>query len=180
MNCKQAKAEIALWVGNDLNESAERSLRRHLSRCLGCRKHWRRMKASLRMLQEADEVPSTTEDVSLWPRLSAKLSAAEEQNARRSRFNGWVPALAVAAACLAMISLSNSTPPAERSSNTPAVPVQSAVHTEMPWRFETLPGTFSDVDPTAAPRGSIWIPHESEDDRSPTSPKKKTEPRIRY
>ena len=155
MNCKQAKAEIALWVGNDLDESTERSLKRHLSQCLSCRKHWRRMKATLRMLQEADEVPSATEVGSLWPRLSAALSAADDQNARRSRFNGWVPALAVAAACLAMISLSNSTAPVEPQSNAPIIPVPSGFHREIPRTFETLRERFSEEDPAASPHSLI-------------------------
>ncbi len=178
MNCKRANAEIALWVGNDLDESAERSLRRHLAKCPGCRKHWRKMKASLRMLQENDEDLSETRDISLWPRLSVALATAEEQNAHGSRFNGWVPALAVAAACLAMISLSNNTPPVERSNEARPIPVQPIYHDMLPFPDALWDGdTFFDRDLPFPRSGLLPFPPASEEKHPRTSLKRKNERR---
>lgn len=113
MNCKQAKAEIALWVGGDLDETCARQVRRHVMQCPCCREHWQRLQTGLQPLQAVQDVRPAPEET-LWPRISATLNA--ESGWRVNRFNGWVPALTVAAAILAMFALvQNSTAPATRS-----------------------------------------------------------------
>ena len=102
MNCKRAKADIALWVGGDLSDAAEESLGQHLGECPGCHRHWQQMKESLRFLQEPDEDPLCVRSESMWPDLSSRLSSRETMW-RRGRFNGWVPAALIAASCVVIL-----------------------------------------------------------------------------
>lgn len=102
MNCKRAKAEIALWVGGDLNDAAEQSLRQHLGECLSCHRYWQQMKESLRFLQEPGEDSLSVLSDSVWPDLSPRLSSRETMW-RRGRFNGWVPAALIAASCVVIL-----------------------------------------------------------------------------
>lgn len=106
MNCKRARANIALWVGDDLDDSAERDLRRHVVDCPACHEYWHDMKTGLQILQDSQGRAKST-GKSLWPSLATALVPEHQYASRPSRFNGWVPAVAVAAACLAMISLAN-------------------------------------------------------------------------
>jgi predicted anti-sigma-YlaC factor YlaD len=102
MNCKRAKVEIALWVGGDLGDAPEVSLKQHLGECSGCHRYWRQMKNSLRFLQEPDEdsLPVLTD--SMWPDLSSRLSSRETMW-RRGQFNGWIPAALIAASCVVIL-----------------------------------------------------------------------------
>lgn len=103
MNCKHAKSQIALLIGGDLDGPAEAALRLHLNGCNTCCQHHRSMHRTLRVLQECEQLPSEREigssQGSLWPHLQARL-AVDDGGRGRSRFNGWPPAVAVAAACL--------------------------------------------------------------------------------
>ena len=103
MNCKAAKIEIALAAGNDLDEHSGSALQEHLGRCPSCRQRWNDVRTALETLQVrcdiSDEMP---EHVTVWPQVSRRL-AKMERDLRRERFNGWIPAGAVAAACLAIL-----------------------------------------------------------------------------
>ncbi len=111
MNCKRARSEIALWVGDDLDQSARHELERHLAECPSCRDHRNRMRASLDMLYGAEDSVDTSGDSvasthdSLWPGLSGRLELRDEAR-KASRFNGWVASLSLAAMVLAMVALS--------------------------------------------------------------------------
>jgi hypothetical protein len=99
MNCKTARHNIALHAGNDLNALSVRELKQHLHRCPECKQHWKEMVQSLKVLHAPSSQAAPIQD-SVWPRISSKLHRA----ARRSdRFNGWAPALAVAASCMLML-----------------------------------------------------------------------------
>lgn len=106
MNCKSARSAIALWVGNDLDEHAERELRQHVEQCPQCRGFRHELEHSLQLLQESD---SSAENVShsqnlqdsIWPMLDVRIAA--RQSTATNRFNGWLPALAVSAACLMIL-----------------------------------------------------------------------------
>ena len=99
MNCKRAKTEIALWVGGDLSDAAEESLRQHLGVCPSCHSFRRQMKESLRFLHEPSEDSLSVLSDSVWPDLSSRLSSRESMWSRE-RFNGWVPAALIAASCV--------------------------------------------------------------------------------
>ena len=114
MNCKRARSEIALWVGNDLDEVAEAKLEQHLAECHHCRKNWREMQASLSTLREPNYDSYRSQYDSVWPRLSAQLPSREEIR-RAERFNGWLPAVTVVAACLMMATFSMMNLPGESS-----------------------------------------------------------------
>ncbi|MDA0834949.1 MAG: zf-HC2 domain-containing protein [Planctomycetota bacterium] len=125
MNCKLAEQNLALWVGGDLDEASIRDLEEHLALCSHCRAAGRRLKSAQRVLVKASHVETTrsvksrsTEnstttnggqtqllrslDESIWPNVSRGLRALEARK-RKQRFNGWIPAAAVIAACLAII-----------------------------------------------------------------------------
>ncbi len=101
MNCKQAKTQVALLIGNDLEPTALAEVRNHLGQCAGCRQHFERLSSCLEVLQ-APLRAYNAEDESLWPKLSARL-ASPNAGQNPHRLSGWAPTLAVAAACTAMV-----------------------------------------------------------------------------
>ena len=94
--------EIALWVGGDLSDEAEESLRQHLGGCPGCHRHCQQMKESLRVLQEPGGDSLSVLSESVWPDLSSRLSSRETMW-RRGQFNGWIPAALIAASCVVIL-----------------------------------------------------------------------------
>jgi anti-sigma factor RsiW len=103
MNCKRAQAQIALAVGGDLDDAAERELHKHLDGCVECHRHWRQMNDTWALLLDReDELPDPHDSV--WPDLQVKLPSRRALMSR-ARFNGWTVALAMAAICLAMVSM---------------------------------------------------------------------------
>ena len=98
MRCKQAKHEIALSVGRDLVESAERRLQRHLAVCPDCREYRRELSRDLSVLDECED---ETEHASVWPSVQRRLAELPAVPPSRPSY-GWAPAFAVVAACLIM------------------------------------------------------------------------------
>ena len=114
MNCQQARSQIALWVGGDLDASAWECVQSHLHQCPGCQSYQTRMKGMLELLGSSDDSqdPSAENELShdsLWPALSAQLPK-KHQKPRANEFNGWIPALALAAVCMVMV-FAGSQPP---------------------------------------------------------------------
>jgi hypothetical protein len=104
MNCRQAKADIALWIGDDLPDRSRREeLRRHVVACPGCRKHYKRLKGTLQVLEHADREQTYDASDSVWPELSRRIERHAHAGGRRPRFNGWFPFVAMTAACLALV-----------------------------------------------------------------------------
>ncbi len=101
MNCKQAKPQLALLIGNDLEPSVAGLVREHLELCADCRQHLQRLSNSLEAIQTAPAGPWDADRDSLWPKLSVRL-AAESAGHKPHRMSGWAPTLAVAAACTVM------------------------------------------------------------------------------
>jgi hypothetical protein len=100
MNCKQAKTQVALLIGNDLEPAALAEVRNHLGQCVDCRQHFDRLSSCLEVLQAPPRTDNVPEE-SLWPKLSARL-ASPNAGQKPHRLSGWAPTLAVAAACTAM------------------------------------------------------------------------------
>ena len=99
MNCKLVRSEIALYAGNDLDESVGFELERHLAKCPACRQHCQNMKGSLAVLHRFNDNPDEVTSPSLWPRVATRI-ARQAVPASLDRFNGWIPAMAIVAACL--------------------------------------------------------------------------------
>ena len=97
MSCKHARTMIALAVGQDLDDSADRTVQEHVAACAECRRQATRLKKTLRVLRKAEDAPGFVREASLWPAIAAQVEA-RRRTAMSDQFNGWVPALAVLAA----------------------------------------------------------------------------------
>jgi len=116
MSCKQFKSQIALWVGNDLDDSSVGSVQRHLAVCDDCRRHWQAMKSCFKSLQRPRDEPPQVEHRALWPRMAPRI--AQIENARqRQRFNGWAAAASVIAACCVLVTYAITYQPPPRQSS---------------------------------------------------------------
>ena len=113
MTCKQFRTDIALWVGNDLEDGQELRVERHVASCPQCREYAHEIKSSLHALQKP-AVPDV--GGSLWPRLSARIASLDSDR-RRERFNGWLPAVTVVAASITIITLLEMQEPARTAGN---------------------------------------------------------------
>lgn len=124
MNCRQARIDLALCVGEDLPEAARReSLRQHVAQCPGCRAHYKRLRGMLRVLEATDRDRTFDVGDSLWPQLSNRIRRLEESPAPSSRFNGWLPFVAVTAACAMLVVVMDV--------RAPSSPTQEAVARDM-------------------------------------------------
>lgn len=108
MNCQQANRLLPLWIGRDLADTSEAvALRAHLAGCPGCSTRQRQLQDCLDALQSVstNSLPAEAGGArpSLWPRLSVAL---KEMPRRPDRFNGWIPASAMALAASLMIAVS--------------------------------------------------------------------------
>lgn len=104
MNCRQARIDLALCVGEDLPEAARReSLRQHVAQCPGCQAHYKRLRGALRVLESSDCDRTYDVNDSMWPQLAVRIRRLEETPVPASRFNGWLPFVAVTAACAMLV-----------------------------------------------------------------------------
>ncbi len=168
MNCRQAKQNLALWVGDDLEPSAIVALERHISVCPGCREAWVQLRQSQEALATAAKcLPATSLRAesslpgveqpavdSLWPAISRRLPMPAS-SMQRPRFNGWVPGLAVAVACVAVMIV------AVRNVTQSNVPMQA--HPSSPFSVMPVggPASFHEGDssfPAAIDRSPLHTP----------------------
>ena len=109
MNCEQARRLLPLWVGRDLSDAGDaKTLQVHVTACPTCRALQRRLLQSLDALQSISTAATEVEQQShprpsLWPRVAAALP---ERPCIRDRFNGWIPAAAMALAASLMVAVS--------------------------------------------------------------------------
>ncbi len=136
MNCRRAQSNIALWAGNDLDETCRLGLQQHLETCPACREFLQEMQAVMQMVdecplrEEADNASMILVEESLWPELASRLATVPAPQS--DRFNGWLPAVAVSVVCFAMVLI--------------ASPPQHSVSSE-----ENLPLTATEPISTPAP-----------------------------
>lgn len=103
MNCRQAKREIALCVGEDLTDADRRAeLRGHLTGCPDCREHLKRLKGMFQVFERAEGQQTYDCADSIWPGLSGRLGQPRPR-LPGPRFNGWVPFSVMAAACVLLM-----------------------------------------------------------------------------
>ncbi len=111
MKCKQARSDIALFVGNDLQEKSAHELEQHVTKCPQCSEHLTSMQETIRVFEQIDAGLDTSRNKSLWPGLSKKIRHIELASSQRDRFNGWVPAVAIVAACILIAVVSDVSTP---------------------------------------------------------------------
>ena len=116
MNCKRARTEIALWAGDDLDEQIAGPLKRHVAICAECREYRRQMVSSVHVLQEPQRPRAAKLHDSVWPGLAGRLPSPDETR-RGDRLNRWLPAVAVAVACLAVIAFTSEADPRRQDLN---------------------------------------------------------------
>lgn len=95
--------QIALLAGEDLDGGEEATARRHLDECPKCRRHWVKVRGCLDVLERV-AVEEAKPYRSLRPAVEARL----RPNAmpwREKRYNGWTPALSLAAACITLMAV---------------------------------------------------------------------------
>jgi hypothetical protein len=114
--CHRTRALLALWVGRDLHDDAQTTVRQHLAECPCCRRHWQGLQSGQWALEQSRSLPreTTGNTDSLWPVLHARMRS-QQQNAMRpanwQRMNAWLPVGALAAACLAIVFAAQTSPP---------------------------------------------------------------------
>ncbi len=99
MNCDEVRLELALWVGNDLDDPARiEELRRHTSTCPECRLRAKSLQSSMVLLGATD--PNLTYDrpESLWPELNARIDYLERHPKSPPPYGKWALALVCGAA----------------------------------------------------------------------------------
>lgn len=97
--CRRIRPLLALWVGNDLDELQQFLAQRHLAECPPCRDYWHELQASHRVKEAGRLVENISGQNSLWSEIRPQLAMASLASQRTHSF-GWLPAGALAAACL--------------------------------------------------------------------------------
>lgn len=109
MNCHDAKRDLALLAGGDLDDAARlRELRRHLAGCPECRRRYRSAQTalqSLRGLRVAATTSTWESGGSLWPAIQRELSRPPQPLTRQvlRQLRHWSPFAAMTAACVLML-----------------------------------------------------------------------------
>lgn len=99
MNCDEVRLELALWVGNDLDDPARiEELRRHTSTCPGCRLRAKSLQSSMVLLGATDPNPTYDRPESLWPELNARIDSLEKHPKSPPPYGKWALALVCGAA----------------------------------------------------------------------------------
>jgi hypothetical protein len=121
MKCREARQEMALHLGHDGTEPAHyEEMRRHVSRCPGCRAYYGRLKGALAALEQAGAQAGTYEvRGSLWPELQSRLSQPMPAKKRFGR-DHWIPLASVAVACTLFLSVWTGWNPRHHEGQAPA------------------------------------------------------------
>lgn len=95
MNCDEVKLELALWIGNDLDDPTRiEELRRHVATCPQCRSQTKSLQASMSVLGTIDPDPTFDLQDSLWPELNARIDYLEKAPRQPSAYGKWAIVLA--------------------------------------------------------------------------------------
>ena len=98
---ERTKRQIALLAGDDLEGVPAEEAQRSVDSCPNCRGHWTRVRGCLDVLERVGKQAEPASGSSLWPVIEAQLCRPVVR--APERFNGWVPALSMAAACIALL-----------------------------------------------------------------------------
>lgn len=108
MTCDRYRPLLALLVGNDLDPREAAEVRQHLSDCTCCQTQWASLQAAVGALQLVSQQTVIPDSSSLWPQLSRRVKAQQLRIAESAP--GWLTLGAFAAACVAVLWLTVSTP----------------------------------------------------------------------
>lgn len=158
MKCKQAKLDLALLVGNDLEPEAERVVQRHLAECPQCRLHWQRLRSMGGVLREVADGGRDFPSPNLWQQVQSRLPA-NRAVLQRSGAEGWFPVAALAAACCVVLVFSSGTPVFELS------PLDSVRTADAPAR-RPVSATFVDFGSSIPVTPEGWGTIESGQDHA--------------
>ncbi|MEW4527309.1 zf-HC2 domain-containing protein [Maioricimonas sp. JC845] len=99
MNCREARTDIPLWLGHDLDDAARcEVLRRHVATCPDCRKYCKKVQSAMAVLEQADAESTYISSDSMWPQLSERLEASKASRSQKTS-ERWLPVVAMSAAC---------------------------------------------------------------------------------
>jgi hypothetical protein len=104
LSCRKTRRLLALRAGNDLEERDGAFAQRHVAVCPSCREVWLGLTASQQALEQLRAAPIEAAEqrpTSVWPAVARHIRSIDEQAAPTWR--GWIPAAALAAACLAVV-----------------------------------------------------------------------------
>jgi len=99
---ERSRRQIALLAGEDLEGEAYDEAVRSVQSCPDCRSHWVRVCGCLSLLDRAGKDAAASSGRSLWPEVQRRLRSVSVARGPE-KFNGWVPALSMAAACIALL-----------------------------------------------------------------------------
>jgi len=158
LSCRKTRRLLALSAGNDLDERELAQAHRHLAACPHCRIVWQRLKQSQQVLERASAAPAESERLpSVWPAVARQVRAIDEEPVRAD-WRGWLPAGALAAACLAIVLIALPAGPDAEKGGSPSViftqPVDSMPRRRLmrdPREIQRLPLEIP-RDPAANPR----------------------------
>lgn len=115
LNCRRTRRLLALSADNDFEERQTPETQRHLAICPHCRAAWRGLRQSQQVLEQVRAAPVEDQDPavsgrsqglewppSIWLGVARHLRVIDEQSSAPN-WRGWLPAGALAAACLAVV-----------------------------------------------------------------------------
>ncbi len=104
MKCREAKSNMALYLGHDLPDKSQwEEVRRHVSTCVACRVHYKRLKDSMSTLEKSQAEATYEVRSSIWPELSNRL---DDQKSRPKLSNKtWLPMASVMVAALLFVAV---------------------------------------------------------------------------
>jgi hypothetical protein len=122
INCRRTRRLLALWAGSDLEQRESRVAERHLAVCPGCREVWEQLQQSQQLLEKvrAASLPDTAvaespanagnwSGISVWPSVARNIRSIDKRSTNdwsgTSNWRDWLPAGAVAAACVAIMAV---------------------------------------------------------------------------
>jgi hypothetical protein len=109
MSCKAIQRLMALAVGDDLPVSELRQLEQHVRVCAKCQSAWEQHRQGFAVVQQSRIQTIRPLSDSIWPKLANRLQHRFSDRSQ-SDFNGWIPALAITAACVLVFVFSQETP----------------------------------------------------------------------
>lgn len=102
MNCRTAKKQIPLWVGNDLSQSAIQSLEQHIENCPKCQEHAEALLSSSEVLLAFNSQTGHSPSDSVWDGVRQQI---EENPRREVRRSGQITAGLFLAAAMLLIAV---------------------------------------------------------------------------
>ncbi|MEZ5942353.1 MAG: hypothetical protein R3C18_13250 [Planctomycetaceae bacterium] len=153
MNCREAHNEIALLVGDDLDDvTTRKTLKKHVAQCPSCHAHYRSVRQAVAVLSNSDRTETFESRDSLWPNIQKQLKERRPRT-KGPGFRKWWPLGAFMAACVLVVFLIQP-------------PLDTTVSTEPVGR-----GMFPDITPHAQPEHSPVTP-DAEDSKTKTEKKR--------